>query len=48
MNAIEMKIEGVKIIELDVFGDEREWFFETYDVGRYRRPCISWLKMTND
>lgn len=26
MNVIEMEIDGVKIIELDVFGDERGWF----------------------
>ena len=26
MNVIETEIGGVKIIELDVFGDERGWF----------------------
>lgn len=30
MNKIETKIEGVYIIEPDVFGDERGWFTETY------------------
>lgn len=37
MNVIETEIGGVKIIETDVFGDERGWFRETFNAERYRR-----------
>lgn len=36
MNVIETEIGGVKVIEPDVFGDERGWFCETYNAERYR------------
>jgi dTDP-4-dehydrorhamnose 3,5-epimerase len=35
MNKIETKIEGVYIIEPDVFGDERGWFTETYSKTKF-------------
>ena len=34
-------IEGVKIIEPDVFGDNRGWFVEQYNAGRYREAGIT-------
>lgn len=37
MNVIEIEIDGVKIIEPDVFGDERGWGCETCNAGRCRR-----------
>lgn len=37
MNVIEAEIDGVKIIEPDVFGDDRGWFCETSNPERYRR-----------
>lgn len=37
MNVIEIEIGGVKIIEPDVFGDERGWGCETCNAGRCRR-----------
>lgn len=37
MNVIETEIGGVKIIEPDVFGDERGWGCESYNAERYRR-----------
>jgi dTDP-4-dehydrorhamnose 3,5-epimerase len=40
MKVIETEIEGVKIIEPDVFGDERGWFCETYNAERYRMAGI--------
>ena len=36
MKTIDTEIDGVKIIEADVFGDERGWFCETYNLERYR------------
>ena len=36
MKVTSTEIEGVKIIEPDVFGDARGWFFETYNDQRYR------------
>lgn len=40
MKVIETEIECVKIIEPDVFGDERGWFCETYNAERYRGAGI--------
>lgn len=37
MNVIEMEIDGVKIIEPDLFGDARGWGCETCKAGRCRR-----------
>lgn len=37
MNVIEMEIDDVKMIEPDVFGDERGWFCETCNAERCRR-----------
>ena len=36
MKVLESEIEGVKIIEPDVFGDSRGWFVEQYNAERYR------------
>ena len=36
MKVIETEIAGVKIIEPDVFGDERGWFCEVYNAELYR------------
>ena len=40
MKIIETEIEGLKIIEPDVFGDSRGWFCETYNAERYRKAGI--------
>ena len=40
MKVIDTEIEGVKIIEPDVFGDHRGWFCETYNADRYRKAGI--------
>lgn len=40
MNVIETEIGGVKIIEPDVFGDERGWFCVTYHAERYCKAGI--------
>ena len=40
MKVIDTEIEGVKIIEPDVFGDPRGWFCETYNAERYRNAGI--------
>ena len=40
MKVIDTEIEGVKIIEPDVFSDERGWFCETYNEEWYRRIGI--------
>ncbi|MBE6383293.1 MAG: dTDP-4-dehydrorhamnose 3,5-epimerase [Lentisphaerae bacterium] len=37
MKVITTDIEGVKIVEPDVFGDERGWFCETYSKPRYEK-----------
>ena len=34
-------IDGVKIIEPDVFGDSRGWFCEQYNAGRYKMAGIT-------
>ena len=40
MNVIKTAIEGLLIIEPDVFGDERGFFVETYNVPRYQDSGI--------
>ena len=40
MKVIETAIEGVKIIEPEVFGDSRGWFVEQYNAERYRAAGI--------
>jgi len=40
MNVIETKLKGVLIIEPDVFGDERGYFMETYNLERYEKQGI--------
>ena len=40
MKVIDTEIEGLKIIEPDVFGDPRGWFCETYNAGRYHEAGI--------
>ena len=34
MNVTDKEIDGVKIIEPEMFGDERGWFCETYNAER--------------
>ncbi len=41
MNVIDAKIEGVKLIEPDVFGDARGWFCEQYNAARYKAAGIT-------
>lgn len=41
MKVIETAIEGVKIIEPEVFGDARGWFVEQYNADRYRADGIT-------
>lgn len=36
MNVIEGRLPGVKLIEPDVFGDQRGFFMETWNLERYR------------
>ena len=43
MKVIETEIAGVRIVEPDVFGDDRGWFCETYNAERYRRAGIDGL-----
>ena len=40
MKVIDTEIDGLKIVEPDVFGDNRGWFCETYNTGRYRKLGI--------
>ena len=40
MNVIATEIEGVKIIEPQVFGDARGWFVEQYNAERYKAAGI--------
>ena len=40
MKIMSTEIAGLKIIEPDVFGDERGWFCETYNAERYRKAGI--------
>ena len=41
MNVIDADIEGLKIIEPDVFGDARGWFCEQYNADRYKAAGIT-------
>lgn len=41
MKVIDAEIEGVKIIEPDVFGDDRGWFVEQYNKARYQAAGIT-------
>jgi dTDP-4-dehydrorhamnose 3,5-epimerase len=43
VNFIETPLPGVVLIEPQVFGDERGWFFETYHVERFRAAGIDAL-----
>ena len=40
MNVTETEIDGVKIVEPDVFGDARGWFCEQYNQARYKAAGI--------
>lgn len=40
MKVIDTEIDGLKIVEPDVFGDNRGWFCETYNAERYRNVGI--------
>ncbi|MEF3692296.1 MAG: dTDP-4-dehydrorhamnose 3,5-epimerase [Candidatus Moraniibacteriota bacterium] len=42
MNVIKTNIEDVLIIELRVFGDERGFFVETFNLERYKEAGIDW------
>lgn len=42
MNVIKTELEGVFIIEPDVFGDHRGWFSETYNKGKYINSGIAY------
>lgn len=41
MKIIETALEGVKVIEPDVYGDERGFFMETWQQQRYRKNGIA-------
>ena len=41
MKIIESEIEGVKMVEPDVFGDSRGWFVEQYNAERYKAAGIT-------
>ena len=41
MKVFDTDIAGVKIVEPDVFGDERGWFCETYSKPRYEKFGIA-------
>lgn len=41
MKVIDTEFEGLKIIELDIFGDGRGRFFETYSANRYAAAGIN-------
>ena len=40
MKVLDSTIEGVKIVEPDVFGDGRGWFVEQYNAERYKAAGI--------
>ena len=46
MNVIDVELEGLKIIEPQVFGDERGWFCEQYNRERFREAgiCIEFVQ----
>lgn len=41
MEIVDTEIEGVKIVEPQVFGDSRGWFCEQYNAERYRAAGIT-------
>ena len=41
MRVVETEIDGVRIVEPDVFGDARGWFVEQYNEARYRDAGIA-------
>ena len=41
MTVLDTEIEGVKIIEPQVFGDSRGWFVEQYNAERYKAAGIT-------
>ena len=41
MKVIDAELEGLKIIEPDVFGDARGWFCEQYNAARYKAAGIT-------
>lgn len=41
MKVINAELEGLKIIEPDVFGDGRGWFCEQYNAARYKAAGIT-------
>lgn len=41
MKVFDTEIQGVKIIEPDVFGDNRGWFVEQYNADRYKAAGIT-------
>jgi dTDP-4-dehydrorhamnose 3,5-epimerase len=47
MNVIETKLSGLKIIEPKVFGDNRGFFFESYQLERYQKNGID-VKFVQD
>ena len=40
MKVLETEIEGVKIVDPQVFGDSRGWFVEQYNAARYKAAGI--------
>ncbi len=48
MKVIETPLPGVRIIEPRVFGDERGFFLETFEVDRYRREAGIELPFVQD
>ena len=46
MNVVDTEIEGVKIIEPQVFGDSRGWFVEQYNAERYHAAGITANRVT--
>lgn len=40
MKVIETNLQGVKVIEPDVFGDHRGWFMETYSTSKFKEVGI--------
>lgn len=48
MKVIETKIQGLKIIEPKVFGDERGFFLETYHRDRYKQLLETDLEFVQD
>ena len=41
MKVLDTEIEGLKIVEPDVFGDARGWFVEQYNAERYKAAGIA-------